>query len=189
MIGLSSTLSVISGRCVKTVKVRTIFLTEPEHYHVTTLQSELSSLCKPVTCILPSRDLALGLAHGIYQRQPLVHRQFVAHDLIGNITLRAFLFRDGDPSLRVSRDVSPKDRKHRRGRFIALHVGVSHGQGQKQPGVLKNYAANSIVLGEILEHGAFHPLSKHIASKPCHYVESEQVWRTKEQNQRTNMRD
>ena len=63
-------------------------------------------------------------------------------------------------------DISPKDRTHRHGCFIALRVGVSHGQGQKQPGVLKNNAANSTVLGEILEHKAFHRLSKHITSKP-----------------------
>lgn len=63
-------------------------------------------------------------------------------------------------------DVPPKERKHRRGRFIALRVGVSHGQGQKQPGVLKNNAANTVVLGEILEQEVFHRLSKHITSKP-----------------------
>ena len=52
----------------------------------------------------------MGLVHGIqvcqptYRRQPLVHRQFIAHNPIAYNGKSIYnLFRDGEPSLRVFR--------------------------------------------------------------------------------------
>ena len=58
-----------------------------------------------------------------------------------------------------------KDKKHRRGKFPALAVGISHGGGQKYPKVLEQDKRNEEIWDEILQDGAFERISGFSAGK------------------------
>lgn len=56
---------------------------------------------------------------------------------------------------RLSARFSTKDKLHKRGRFPALPVGISHGGGQRKPGNFVHSQPNKGVLDELVAHPAF----------------------------------
>lgn len=61
--------------------------------------------------------------------------------------------------LRSKLNVPKKFKKHRRGNFPALAIGISHGGGQTAPGNLQNNKPNTAVLEALIGHRVFKRLS------------------------------
>jgi hypothetical protein len=62
--------------------------------------------------------------------------------------------------------IPAKSRRHRRGQFVALRCGVSHGGGQKVPGNLKNNSPNDEVVAELNQKEPFRRMSGFATSTP-----------------------
>ena len=62
-------------------------------------------------------------------------------------------------------NVPAKDGRHRRGHFLALRCGVSHGSGQTEPGNLQNNPCNAEVLAELNQKLPFMRMSGFATSK------------------------
>lgn len=52
-----------------------------------------------------------------------------------------------------------KEKKHRRGKFSSLGVGISHGGGQRYPKILQQSKGNEEILTELLKEEAFQRIS------------------------------
>jgi len=61
--------------------------------------------------------------------------------------------------------VPAKDKRHRRGHFLALNCGVSHGSGQVEPGNLQNNPRNTEVLAQLNQKPPFMRMSGFATSK------------------------
>ncbi|KAJ3492983.1 hypothetical protein NLJ89_g11121 [Agrocybe chaxingu] len=55
----------------------------------------------------------------------------------------------------IPKKIRERGGRHRRGKFIALQCGISHGGGQPHPKVMEQVPANAKVLGELNRHEAF----------------------------------
>ena len=59
----------------------------------------------------------------------------------------------------------PKDRRHRRGRFFARNVGISHGGGQTKPMVLRHSPPDDQILSGLLKHPSFVRMAGHASGR------------------------
>lgn len=64
----------------------------------------------------------------------------------------------------------PEDRRHRRGRFFARNVGISHGGGQTKPMVLHHSSPDDEILSGLLKHPSFVRMAGHASGRQTKHL-------------------
>jgi hypothetical protein len=69
-------------------------------------------------------------------------------------------------SARPKLSFDKKEKKHRRGKFPAIAIGISHGGGQPYPMILDQDPRNELILEELMRDKAFERISGFATGEP-----------------------